>query len=162
MVPTDGVVMGDRAAEPDDCLRRGGLDLLPLLELPARGSGCEHGVVRGRAVGIGMGEADGETALAADALERVFDALDDAGVEGGEAIPCDGGLEGLTHHPEPDEQITRVGRVEERAPPGARGAVALALFTASGTAGSRGCAAAVVARALECPGHPRTEVVIRR
>jgi hypothetical protein len=91
VVAADGVVVGDRAARGEDRLRGRRLDLLPLLHLAAPHRRGEHGEVGGRSVRIGVGDPAGHAPLA----EGRRRALADRGHKVVEAVPGDGGLEGL-------------------------------------------------------------------
>src|SRR5207244_10096899 len=108
VVTADGVVVGDRAAVSQHRLGGGGLDVAPLLELRPATAGREHGEVGRRAVGIDVGEAAGREAAAAYVLQRPLDRNGDAGVEGGEPVPGDGGLEGLGDARQRDHRVAAV------------------------------------------------------
>ncbi len=109
-----------------------------------------------------MREAARHLPAAADAAERVLGGADDRGVECREAVPGDRGLERLADDTHADQGVAEVGRVEEGAPPGARGAVAIALRAAARGARAGGHAAAVVAGAFERAFHPCVERMVGR
>src|SRR6185312_3837460 len=124
MVATDRVVVGDRAAAAGQRLGDGGLDLVPLLDLPTADRRGEDGEVRGDAVGVGMGETTGDerrpTALArrpGDLGDGAASGLHHRRVELLEPIPGDRRLERLREHAAGDERVTQVRGQQERPPP---------------------------------------------
>src|SRR5262245_59290888 len=112
VVATDGVVVRDGAAVPQERIRCRGLDRGPLLELGAGAARREDRVVGRRAVGIHVREAAGDDALTAHALHGIASRGRHRLVERGEALPGDGGLERLADHAEPHDGVAQVGRVE--------------------------------------------------
>jgi hypothetical protein len=151
VVAADRVVVGDRAAGGDERVRRGGLDLRPLLDLVAAARRGEDGVVRRRAVGIDVGEAAGdERPLARGLARRAEDLL----VEGLEALPGDRRLERLAEDPDGHERVAQVRRAQERAAPRADRAAARVVALLD--------LAAVLAGDRERAGHRRPDVVVGR
>src|SRR5439155_3339130 len=119
------------------------LDLVPLLQLLAGPAGRVDGVIRRGAVGVHVGETARDHAAAACLAHRLPRGRQHTLVELPEAIPGDGGLEGLADQPEPDQAVTQVPAAQERSPPG-RGRVAVpAVYLA-----------AMAAADLQRPGQP--------
>src|SRR5213592_2086564 len=112
VVAADGVVVRDRAAEPQDGVGGGLLDGRPLLELGAAPPRRDHRVVGRRAVGVDVCEAARQLAAAAHQAERLLGRRGHALVKGREAIPGDGGLEGLADHAHGDQRVA-MGMISE-------------------------------------------------
>ena len=95
VVAADCVVVGDRGAVGDDCLRGGTLYRPPLLQFLARfGSGDEREVERG-AVGIGVGEVAEDQPRRALGRERVADRRADGRAQVTQPRPAVRGLQRL-------------------------------------------------------------------
>ena len=150
MVAPDGVMVGDRAAVRADRRRGRELDLVPLLQLLAGPAGRVDRVIGRGAVGVHVGETARDHAAAARQAHRLPGGRQHTLVEFPEAIPGDGGLEGLADQPEPDQAVAQVPAAQERSPPG-RGRVVFPLADDAAMAGAD----------LQRPGQPRPQLVVR-
>ena len=127
---------------------------LRLVEDPAEGE------IAARPVGIDVGEAAGDGALAAGhALDRVLGDLGDLLMEVAEALPGHRRLEGRAENPARHGMLAVVRCADELVAPGAGSARAMGVLV---IAAARVSHAAMIAADFERPRHPGVERMVGR
>src|SRR5205085_6814071 len=117
IVAAKGMMIGDRAAERQNRLRSGELDLVPLLELLPRATSTVDGVVRGGPIRIHICEATGNRTATARLAQRLAHRGEHTLMKLPEALPSHRRLERLRHRSKPGERVAEMRPPQEcRAP----------------------------------------------
>ncbi len=155
------MVVGDGRAADVQCLRDGGLDLVPLLDGPAPAAcGVDAEVGRGP-VRVDMGEPAGQHAGHPGGSERGRGRFPHCRAQGLEAIPGARGFEGLHDHRLGRERVALVRHAEERRAPRVGRARGRRVSRRVGGAAPVRDGAAVLAADLGRPAHRFVHGVVR-